>query len=160
MKTFKNLDEALAYLESSVSVNLEVIGENIKEILRKNVEKLWYGVYTPSHYTRTHEYINSITVTKANKVGEGYEVMIYFDTDKINPHGPAKEGEWPRHQSIIGGDDVSKMIPHWIEYGQNSPLYSYAGVEPAGRTADWVREEKYLKKRMIELLTANGFKCI
>jgi hypothetical protein len=52
------------------------------------------------------------------------------------------------------------MIPYWTYYGQDSPLFSYEGVGFLEETIDWVKEENYLKMRMIELLGKKGFKCM
>ena len=83
-KTFKNWDELLKYCENNIVISLETIGEEVKKILRNNVQKLWYERnYEPTHYTRTYELIDSITVSKARKIDNGYEVVVYFDTDKI-----------------------------------------------------------------------------
>ena len=159
-KEFKSISAALAYLETHVVISLERIGEELKGVLRNNVRLLWYERdYTPTHYTRTYELIDSITVSKAKKVGNGYEVMIYFDTDKINPY-PASDGEWSKHQSITTGTDVSVYIPLWADQGQNSPLFSYEGVGFMKETIDWIKEDEYLKNRMIELLVMKGFNVL
>lgn len=160
-KEFRTIEEALQYLEASIVLNLEKIGEEIKSVLRQHVWVLWYNrPYTPTHYTRTLELIDCLTVTKAKKIAGGYEVMIYFDTDKINPYPPANPGEWTRHQSITDGQDVSEFIPLWIEEGQNSPLFSYSGVHPVQETIDWEKEDQYVFTRMKELLGRQGFKCL
>jgi hypothetical protein len=160
-KSFTNMDDLLKYLESNIPIDLEKIGEEIKGVLRFNVQQLWYNrPFTPTHYTRTFELIDSITCSKAKKVGNGeYQVQIYFDTDKINPY-PSENGEWSKHESITTGTNIAPYLPLWIEEGQNSPLFSYDGVHPVETTIDWVIEDQYLKNRMIELLEKRGFKCM
>lgn len=160
-KTFDNLGALLKDIgENILTSNLEIIGEEIKQKLRDNVDKLWYSTFTPYQYERTFEYINSISVSKAKRIENGYEVVIFFDTDKINPYPPPAPGKWSKHQSITNAQDVSEMIPIWIEEGQNSPIYSYAGAEPVGVTKEQLEEEKFLQKRMMELLIAQGYKCL
>lgn len=150
----------MKYVESNVVVDLEAIGEKIKNILRENVKKLWYERnYTPTHYTRTFELIDSITVSQARKINKGYEVVIYFDPDKINPY-PAENGEWSKHESITTGTNIAPYLPLWIEEGQNSPLFSYEGVHPVKTTKEYLRQNQYIIREMAKLLEAKGFKVI
>jgi len=156
MAEFKDLNSLLKYIELNIPINLNKIGEEVKSILRENVEKLWYGrSYTPTQYARTMEYINSIQYSKAKKVGSGYQVEIYFASDLILPH-PSNNGEWGQHESVYG-EDVSAAIPYYIEYGNNSPLFNYEGVRPVGVTRDWLNDTDYIKKRMRELLSNYGY---
>lgn len=155
IRSFKQLEQVLL---QSIAIGVEEIGKQIKEMLRKNVQELWYErSYTPTNYTRTFELIDSITVTDVERVPDGYQVVIYFDTDKINPYPPAQEGEWPRHQSITDGADVSAYIPQWIEFGQNSPLFSYEGVHAMQKTKEEVVDDDWIKKRIKDLLGVKGF---
>lgn len=156
MPEFKDMNSLLKYIELNLPINLEKIGEEVKNVLRENVENLWYGRnYTPTHYTRTMEYIDSIQCSKARKIGGGYQIEIYFASDLILPHSP-NGGEWGQHESVYG-EDVSSAIPYYIEYGNNSPLFSYDGVRPVGVTKDWLNDTDYVKKRMRELLSKYGY---
>lgn len=158
MRDFKDFKSLFAYIEATLPINLEIIGEEVKNILKDNIENLWYGrSYTPTSYTRTMEYLNSVQCSKARKVGGGYEIEIYFATDLILPHS-YDNGEWPQHQSITDGEDVSAAIPSYIEYGNNSSLFSYEGVRPVGVTKDWLNDTDYVNKRIISLLGSYGFK--
>lgn len=158
-KMFNSIDELMIYLQEQIPINLEIIGEEVKEILRNNVQQLWYGrSFTPHYYTRTFEYINSIVCSKAVPIGSGmYEVEIYFDTNLIHPY-PSTNGNWPQHESIYG-DDVSEFIPEWIEEGNNSPLFSYEGVHPTEDTKQWIEESGYFKNEIIKLLGIKGITC-
>lgn len=160
-KQFSNWTDLMKHLESQMVVNLEKIGEEIKSVLRHNVKTLWYDrPFTPTHYSRTFELIDSITCSKAKQIGNGaYQVQIYFDTDKINPY-PASDGEWSKHESITTGTNVNVYIPIWANEGQDSPLFSYEGVHFVEATIDWEKEDKYLMNRMKELLEKQGWKCL
>jgi hypothetical protein len=160
MPMFNSIEAALKYIEANLPINLNKMAEEIKSILRNNVRVLWYERdFTPTHYTRTMELIDCISVKKAVKIGNAYQVKIYFDTNLINPY-PSENGEWSKHESITDGRDVSQYIPSFIEYGQNSPLFPYDGVHPVQETIDWIKEVNYLKTRMMELLKDKGFSCI
>lgn len=155
IRSFKQLEQVLL---QKIALSVEEIGKQIKEMLRKNVQELWYErSYTPTHYTRTFELIDSITVTEAKRVPDGYQVVIYFDTDKIHPYPPAKPREWPRHQSVTDGADVSFYIPWWVEFGQKSPLFSYEGVHAMEKTKEEVIDDEWIKQRIKEVLGVRGF---
>lgn len=156
MATFSNLKDLMSYIEKNIPISLEIIGEEIKKILRDNVQQLWYDrPFTPTYYTRTMQYIDSISVDKAVKIGDMYQVSIYFATDLILPY-PSENGEWPKHESIYG-EDVSAAIPYYIENGNNSPIFNYEGVHPMETTKDWLIETDYVKKRMIQILGSYGY---
>jgi len=158
-KTFNTIEELMIYLQKQIPVSLEAIGEEVKKILRDNVQQLWYDrPFTPTHYTRSMEYINSIVCSKATKISNGqYRVEIYFATDLIQPY-MSPNGEWNQHASIYG-EDVSAQIPYYIEEGNNSPLFEYQGVHPVKITKEWIEDNDYLRKRMIKFLGKYGFNC-
>jgi hypothetical protein len=156
---FKNLNALFKYMEKTQPIDLEKLGNEIKGWLRNNVRVLWYErSYTPKFYERTFELIESITCSKAKKIGNGeYQVKIYFDTDKINPYS-GENGMWSQHQSITNGADVSSFIPLWIEEGQNSSIFSYEGVHPVRITKEEIKEDDYIKTRLKELLEHRGYR--
>lgn len=159
-KTFNTIEELMIYLQNKIPVNLELIAEEVKGILRDNVQTLWYDrPYNPTNYIRTMEYINSISCSNAKKISNGnYEVKIYFATDLIQPH-TNNSNEWNQHASIYG-EDVSAQIPYYIEEGNNSSLYSYEGVHPVKITEKWLKDNDFVRRRMIELLGKYGFTII
>lgn len=161
VKQFKNLDEVWSYIEKNIVINLEQIGKEVRDLLYKNVDTLWYGRgYTPTHYTRTRQLIDSITVSKARKTTDGYEVLIYFDSDKIEPLSPGNPGEWTRHKSIVTDTPSAVYLPLWIEKGQNSPLFSYEGVHAVEKTKQEIISDDLIKKRIMSLLGMKGFKVM
>jgi hypothetical protein len=161
MPTFNNPDSLMKHLESQMVNNLQKIGDEVKSWLRNNVRLLWYERdFTPQAYTRTMELIECISVRPVKKTGNGqYQVEIFFDTDKMNTY-PASDGEWSKHESITTGTDVRLMIPSFIEWGQDSPLFSYAGVHPVEITISEIEQDKYIITRMRELLESKGYKCV
>lgn len=162
-QSFTNFKDLIAYLENQLPISLELIGEEIKEMLRNNIQQLWYDQYQPQYYTRTYEYINSLRVSKAKKIGNGYEVEIYFAYDLIQPY-PAENGEWSKHESIVNGQDVSAAIPHYVEYGNNSSLFNLESVHPGGLhivedMKNWLRQYDFLRKQIAIFLGEKGFVC-
>jgi len=163
--TFNNWNSLVKYIESNIVISLEKIGEEIKSVLRHELLTTWYQTYTPQYYERTNMLIDSITVSKAKKVLGGYEVEIYFDESKILPM-PSDKGMFPAHMNITdganmyGGMSYGELLPLWIEKGQRSKIHSYTGVHMVERTVNWVKEDNYLKTRMIEILQNKGFLCV
>lgn len=95
-------------------------------------------------------------MSKAKRTINGYEVVIYFDINKINPY-PAQDGEWSKHESIVDGKDVTSNIPYYIEYGNKSPIYSYEGVRPVEITKEWLNNTNYINNKISQLLKSHGF---
>lgn len=162
MPEFKSLKELNDYIEKQYLVQfLEKIGNEIKGWLKNNVRLLWYERdFTPTHYTRTMELIECISVRPVKKNADGsYQTEVFFDTDKMHTY-PASDGEWSKHESITSGTDVRLMIPAFVEFGENSPLFSYEGVHPVETTKEEIISDGYIINRMKELLESKGIKCI
>ncbi|MDD4779013.1 MAG: hypothetical protein PHT02_00220 [Tissierellia bacterium] len=168
-KGFVNLDKIInkfmKQIEESVIVDLNKIGEEVKGVLRNNVRVLWYernGMnWEPQDYERTYQLIDSITCKKVIKIGNKYQVEIFFDTDKIQPMYGTDDKHWTRHMSVVNYSDVSEAIPLWIEEGNNnSRIYSYEGVHPVQETKEWIKNDNYIKERLKELLEMQGYKVI
>lgn len=163
--TFNNIKDLIKYVESNVVVSLEQIGKEIKSVLRHELLTTWYETYTPQYYERTNMLIESISVSKAKKVGNSYEVKIFFDETKILPVESDK-GMFPAHMNITDGSNIyngmsyGELLPLWVEKGQHSSIHSYTGVKMTERTVDWIKEDNYLKVRMLEILKDKGFICI
>jgi len=166
-KTFSNWDDLAKYIEDVVVINLEQIGEEIKNYLRTTILINWYYEHEPSYYERTEMLINSLKVTKAKKIKSGYEVKIYFDPNMIVPV-PAKEvGLFPAHSNITdgasswNGRSYGELLPLWIEEGQKSKINSYEGIHMIEQTKEeFLGDDQYLKNRMLELLEDKGFVCV
>jgi hypothetical protein len=166
LPTFSDISSLLKYLEANVVINLEKIGEEIKSVLRFNLLNDWYKEHTPQYYDRTNMLIDSISVSKAEKVGNVYQVRIYFDEAKIL-HVPAnKPGFFPSHMNITngeseyGGMSYGELLPLWLEEGQDSSIHPYVGIHMVQTTEDWIREDNYLRTRMIELLESKGYNIL
>jgi hypothetical protein len=166
MKKFTSIKTLFKYIEPIIQYNLEKIAGEIKDVLKNTVQIDWYNSHTPKNYERTNQLIDSISVTKAEKINGGYRVEIYFDESKILPQPSTKEGYFPAHMNITDGENYfdgksyGELLPQWIEYGQNSSIHSYEGVRPVGQTRDWVEEDKYIKNRLAELLENKGYSVI
>lgn len=166
MPIANNFPELMKMIELQVISNLSKIGEEVKSYLRTTLLNDWYHSYMPTHYERTNMLIDSLTVSPVKKLGNTFQVEIYFDENKIVPVPTSTVGMFPAHMNITdGSSDYSGMsygelLPLWIEEGQHSSIHSYTGIHMVERTVDWIKEDNYLKVRMKELLEAKGYKCI
>lgn len=164
IRTTADLKKMLQYAERHVKIALEEVAKVVEEEIKNYVMKNLYNAYEPTHYTRTYDYINSLTVRKARKEGNGYTVEIFFDTDKIYPRAPDEKGRWSRHSSITSynkgrtPDDVSDMIPVWIEYGTNGSLWDRDGIYTMENTKKIMEQTKYHLHEIKKILEKRGFK--
>jgi hypothetical protein len=164
-KVFSDFNALIKHLENNIVLDIQKIGEEVKNVLRNNVRVLWYernGMnWTPQDYERTWQLIDSISVSKAIKLGNKYQVEVYYDTDKIVPMYGTEDKPWTRHMSITDFSDVSEAIPFWVEEGNNnSPIYSYEGVYPVKTTIEDLKSDDYIKTRLKELLEMQGYRVI
>ena len=118
MATFKDCNELHDYLEKKTKeILIDKISKEVRATLIDNVEKMLYDAQNENeeYYERTYELINSIEVSNLIKVGNYYEIEIFFNTDKINPN-VGRYGMLNQHMDLYG-NDVSNMIPIWMEEG-------------------------------------------
>lgn len=164
MPDFNNLESLYHYLNVQIQDSLRLVAEQVEDILKEYVMQNWYNRpdFNPSNrYTRTYEYINSITVDKVSIDANGnYYVTLYFDTNKIRPYPSDGAGRWSRHESITDGEDVSEHIPLWIEEGNNPngghPIYEYPGAHPVRDTKEYLQSTNYHVNKIIEILKEKG----
>lgn len=164
IKTTADLKRMLQYAERHMKFALEEVAKIVEEEIKDYIKHNLYDAYSPTHYTRTYDYINSLTVGKVKKEGSGYTIEIFFDTDKIYPQPPDGVGRWSRHSSITSynnggsGDDVSDMIPIWIEYGTSGSLWDRDGIYSMENTKKIMEQTKYHLHEIKKVLEKRGFK--
>lgn len=166
IRTTADLQKMMKYVEKHVKFALEDVAKVVEEEIKYYVKTNLYDDYEPSAYTRTYDYINSLTVKKANKIDNGYEVELFFDTDKIFPRPPDGLGRWSRHSSITSyntggsGDDVSHMIPHWLEYGVSGSLWDRDGIYSMENTKEIMEQTKYHLHEIVKALGKRGIMAV
>lgn len=164
IKSTADLQRMLQYAEKHVKFALEEVAKVVEEEIKDYIMKNLYNDYDPQAYTRTYDYINSLTVKKAVKEGNGYVVELFFDPDKITPRPPDDVGRWSSHSSITSyngggtGDDVSDMIPIWMEYGTNGSLWDRDGIYTMENTKEIMEQTKYHLYEIKKILESKGFK--
>ena len=82
-----NIEQQLNIILKKTDKQLQDIADDIcktvKIQLQYNLKKHWYDTYNPKSYHRTWELFNSITGKIIHKKLGDFEIIVYFDTDKI-----------------------------------------------------------------------------
>lgn len=128
MRKFKTLNEYFNYIEKQLKVCIKEIAEQYKNEFADYVFTHWYKARTPEEYNRTFEMLDSISY-EMNFKGGKVSARLYMDTSKI--HAEYDEYSlWNQHMSI-SQNDVSDIIPEWINYGNNKPnsAFKYKGID-------------------------------
>lgn len=157
-KSFKDLNSLFRYINKNVSKSLEQVGLEVEEIIKDYIMENLYNEYSPTSYTRSFDFINSLRISKVTPSSNGgYEVKLYFDTDAIHPRDADGENRWSGHQSITNGEDVSELIPLWIEEGVTGSLWDRDGIHSMWHTKTELEQNKKHIKKLVQILKSKGF---
>jgi hypothetical protein len=155
MPTFNNLDSFLNYLQKSLKPSLAELSLQIEEIIKKYIMDRQYG-WNPKYYFRTYDYINSLTISKIVESGNGYEVELFFDTNKIIPR--TVKGNWNQHEDFWG-NPTSEFIPLWLEEGSpNNPYFQHPGNHAVRDALNEFKNGKAIRELQM-FLKKRGFNC-
>lgn len=144
MPTFKNLNQALKYVEKSKTEGLRYVGREIENIMKEEIQEQVYDAYKPKYYDRTNQFINSVEVTKVSD--DSVEVSWRDNGDWysiIKRH----RGESPDHMYVIHGHEMGMV---WGREGKPTTL-----VETSKE-----RVEKEIPDELIKFLHSKGIKAI
>lgn len=136
---FSNYTQIEKYMEKLIKETLDEISDIVKQKLYDLVEDRLYDAYSPSNYERTKELINAISKTQVAKTYGSHVVEIFYDTKKIFPYITG-EGNWNKHADWYG-NDVSDLIPLFVEYGTVGSLWDRDGIFAIRDTQAWISKE-------------------
>ena len=127
---FNSLKELNAYAKNQMRIIAKTkLNYIVMEALREFVMKKVYQDHIPLEYVRTYDLINSITIGKTINDGNIITASIYFDSSKIIPN---TQDFWSQHASVYDynidkkyNEPINEMIPYYINYGTDSPVYSH-----------------------------------
>jgi hypothetical protein len=119
-------------IQQELNDAMKIVGNDIKTIIGNYVKRKVYDAYSPKMYDRTGDLLNCLDVSEVKKIGNYYEVSIFFNTDFI--HSNEVEDGWNQHMNADGsetwnGIPVNKLIPVFIEHGVNGSLWDRDGIE-------------------------------
>ena len=156
--TYAGLQEKLNSITAEVMLNTS---NYIAELLRKNLDTLWYKAYEPRYYERTNQVLDSISNELTGVFGNQTSVRIYFDwQDKIIAN-EVSGSSWNQHMSLDlsdtwNGDPIPMLVIEWLEKGNNSSVYAYDGVGYFEKTLEEISsggvDSGALSKKVIDFI--------
>lgn len=153
-KTMNNI--LIQMLQKTAEIAAKIIDDYVLENL--------YAKYQPTNYIRTYDYINSLTIGDVQKVANGYEIMIFFDSTKIRSH-QSPIGEWNQHMSTNKnnsstwhGQSINELIPIWIEYGVSGSMWDRSGIKVMKNVRRELRTTRIHIRKIRQLLLQKGIK--
>lgn len=166
MPTFNTWSQIENHVLIIMQKEIMKFAEEVKLKLQDELKTKFYGragydadSSGTDYYTRTWELLECISVRPLKRVGNEITTEVFYDTDKMNTY-PSDGHEWSKHESITTGTDVRLMIPFWIEFSQNSPLYSWEGFHIVGNVTEELISSRALLKHFSSALRLKGFKVI
>jgi len=159
-------DQLTRAIEKEVFYGLKIVGNDIKSIIADYVKKKVYSAYSPTMYDRTGDLLNSLDVSEVKKVGSGYEVTVFFNTDFIRSN--IVDGGWNQHMNAKGKDDedinatwkgipVNELIPVFIEEGVENSLWDRDGIESMKYVQEMLAKTDRHLKVLSRVLRMRGF---
>ena len=148
-------NQVFGKLNRVVPIIVKVATEEIKLLLKDNLENLWYERKINHEYRRTSELLESVTASKVFRKGRYESVaQVFFDDSKVS-HIKNPNEKWGQHASSIDGNpfDIS-IIASYLNYGEVTPLYTFDGVNFVKATMEQLSEIDY---RINKKLKAMGY---
>ena len=100
------MDDFDIAVQSAINDNINVIVNRCKEIVEEEIDRKIYDIYDPKQYLRTNQMRNSVRTDVRNGV-----LYVYINTGNM-------------HYEDFYGNDQTKYVPYWLEYGHNSNNYN------------------------------------
>lgn len=160
MATFKSFKALNSHVDNKVAlIAQKQMGEYVRSVLRQWVVNTVYAD-TPNQYDRTYDFLNSLTIDSVSKVGNITSCSVYFDSSKIKPH--EVDGWWNQHMSVFGyyqdkinSEPINEMLPYYLNYGTDSPIYSHEPSEFIEKAFKELNNGSF-KRKMIAYLATQG----
>jgi hypothetical protein len=138
---------------------LQKIAEETVEYLKRYVDIFWYQTHYPTIYNRTYEMLNSVTHSNIEKVGNRFDVFIYFDASQITSQ-LLGEGLWNQHMGFDERIFTVGLIDS-VEQGNPSPYspdYAREGIHMFEATDIWL--DKEIPKIAKKIFKENGIDVV
>lgn len=114
----KNNSDLMRVLKAAgLKQMVEMIGEDVKMLIKAYMEECFYGRYSPQFYVRTFQLLNSVTTSDVRETSNGYEITVFLDIDKIhyNDDGYEEEIVWLSSQGFHGSGSIYEQGEFWNE---------------------------------------------
>lgn len=150
------MDIFLSILEEGIKQNIGFALDNIADAvvkkLMENVDKDLYQAYSPQYYQRTRDFFDKIKKSEVKKIGDSYQVKIYFDTSAMsqisNLGGFGTRTSFDDSTSY-GGQSISDLLVEWYEdtgtvdifkSGRANP-YPITPIHMVEKTREWLNSQ-------------------
>ena len=143
MPKFKNLKDALRYIEKAKVDSMKEIGECVEDIMKEEIEEQVYDAYEPRFYERTNQFINSVGITRI--LDDKVEISWRDNGNWFSIIKRAK-GDNDDHMYVIHGHEMGKV---WGRMNKPTTL-----VETSTE-----RAEKEVPEELIKILRSKGIKA-
>ena len=126
-KKFSSLFAYYDYVDKQLKFCMNEIFIQLKNEMKDYLFQNWYKKYTPTQYNRTFNLLDSITFKLEKQGNASYVVKVGYDTDLI--HAEYDEYSFFNQHMSMGGEDVSDIVPYYIEKGNGkNPYFMYKGI--------------------------------
>ena len=143
MPKFKNLKDALRYIEKAKVDSMKEIGECVEDIMKEEIEEQVYDAY-PDNEHRTGQLIESVEITRI--LDDKVEISWRDNGNWFSIIKRAK-GDNDDHMYVIHGHEMGKV---WGRMNKPTTL-----VETSTE-----RAEKEVPEELIRILRSKGIKVI
>lgn len=166
MKQVKTYSELFKELEKLIKPNIQKIGEEVKNVLKRFIQTDLYDSYEPKEYERTFQFLEAVECTAAKKVGNKWQVKIFINPDKMDHFSADDDRFWLPHTSSIGDErgntsfgskDIAEWLIYWLETGDNTSPYSRGEIGMFKKTKEWLEDDNYVYNTMMSRLRQAGF---
>ena len=125
-KKFQTLNAYYNYINKQLESCMKEVGRQLRDEMKDYLFQKWYKAYTPEEYNRSFNLLDSIEF-ELLKTGSTIAVKVGYNTDLIKPEYD-EYSYWNQHMSM-DGQDVSDVLPYYIEFGNGKNLYyRYDGI--------------------------------
>lgn len=116
VKTWKDLEKALKQVAKEALTESK---EEMKDIVKENIQDLVYNQYDPTQYERTGQLKDSLVASDVEEKGNMFETSIHHDTDLI--HANSDLGQ---HASLIDGRSSIDTIAEIVHDGYAPNIFN------------------------------------
>lgn len=155
---FTDINLLYKYIEESVHESLLPTADVVLNLVKKFIWENMYEAYSPDQnsYRRTYEFANCVSL----KFIDNRTIQIFYDSKKIHANEAPDGSFWDQHMSQTSGQDMSMMLPIFIERGTSGSLWDR---EPLGAMEAILNNQenshKLILRELVTFLNKQGIKA-
>lgn len=163
MASYRSIKELHKKIKKEVNVGLQMyVADRVKRIIEGFIITNLYDneEFHPTVYERTRQFLDTVTVTPIEIVGNHATVEIFIDGTKLEMIEHEVNGMWNKHADINMGD-VRNALPYWLEQGtpnDGSNFHPREGAWFMRDSKEFIESKQIVIKSLIIYLKQNGIK--